>query len=94
MRSCTITLHTQDNETGEYTGTNSAYGMTPDGGQTVVIGPGFLPGLAGAKPDAVKIIVDQPPMEVSVASLAVSVDEDSGKQVITVTPMLALAEVV
>lgn len=94
MRHCMITLHTRDRETGEYTSTNCAHGVTLDGGLTIVIGPGCLPGLADSAPAAVEITIDQPPMALSVASITVSIDEVSGNQIVTVTPQMSSAEVV
>lgn len=78
-----ITLKTRDLETGEVVGEQSTTCATEDG-QTFVIAPGYLPGLADAAPEDVRVELVPPVEQVTFAGKTVTIDE-AGNTVLSLT---------
>ena len=78
-----ITLKTRDLETGEVVGEQSTTCATEDG-QTFVIASGYLPGLADAPAEDVRVEILPPVQQVTFTAKSVTIDE-AGNTVLSLT---------
>ena len=83
MQHAQITLKFRDNDTGEVVGESATQATTEDG-QTFVIAPGYLPGLADAAPEDIRVELVPPVEQVTFAGKTVTIDE-AGNTVLSLT---------
>ncbi len=70
---------------GDVVGNPNATGTTDDDGVTIIVPIGYLTGIENAPPEDIFIVVNQPSVQVPVASISVTPDEVNGIQTISVT---------
>lgn len=78
-----ITLKFRDSQTGEVVGENTTAATTEDG-QTFVVPPGYLPGLAEASPEDIRVELVPAVQQVTFGGKSVSTD-GAGNTVLSLT---------
>ena len=80
-----ITLQIRDADTGTVVGENSTTATVSEDGQSFIIPPGYLPGLAEAPAGDVRVEVINPVTVVEFTGKSVSIDEATGNQILVLT---------